>query len=458
MKKYADLDLDERLKVTHAICEELEAEAEQLATGTWPKQAPSFIDGNKVLHNVLGDYLVKNLNVCKINGALHIYDNGIYKRDDDILHGHMIQLVPNITDTKRREVYKYMKANLATPCKELSSPNLIPFKTKIFDIQTCKFIDYSPKYVFLNRFPYDYIPDAPVEKLVTETITQIADGDDEVVQLIDEAFGNCFYLLNSFRGAVMTYGNGSNGKSTLFNMLRQMLGKENTSSLSLQDTSERFRLAEVYGKAANIGDDMPDTYLPDSAIFKKLVTGEPVMAEKKGQDVFSFVSNAKMFFSMNKLPSVSDKSRAFFGRLLPIPLSRDFSQSPDIGLKERKWTQAEMEYLTKRAMDGLFTLQIRGGFIKPQKVLEALREYEISNNPVLEFLEEYGNIEWKPISATYSSFRIWCERTGHKKILTQTGFTIEASKITKTKSESIRSAGYKNTIRCFVPLSHTEML
>ena len=189
-------------------------------------------------------------------------------------------------------------------------------------MQDHRFMDYTPEHVFLNRFPYDYMPDAPLCDTVTGTVNRIAGDDPEVVNLLYEAMGNCFYLLNSFRGAVMLYGrSGSNGKSTLLNMITQLLGRENASFLSLQDTAERFRLVEVYGKAANIGDDIPSAYLPESSIFKKLVTGETVTAEKKGQDPFSFKPYAKMFFAMNGLPPVSDKSKAFFSRILLIPLN-----------------------------------------------------------------------------------------------------------------------------------------
>lgn len=189
----------------------------------------------------------------------------------------------------------------------------------------------------------------------------------------------------------MLYGrSGSNGKSTLLNMITQLLGRENASFLSLQDTAERFRLVEVYGKAANIGDDIPSAYLPESSIFKKLVTGETVTAEKKGQDPFSFKPYAKMFFAMNGLPPVSDKSKAFFSRILLIPLNQDFSQSGtrDVRLKDRKWTQQEMECLTRLAVDGLKRLLTQGDFTRPECVQRAVDEYEAENNPIREFLEE----------------------------------------------------------------------
>ena len=89
-------------------------------------------------------------------------------------------------------------------------------------------------------------------------------------------------------------------------MLIQLLGKENVSSLSLQDTAERFRLIGMYGKAANIGDDISAAYFPESSIFKKLVTGEYVKAEKKGQDPIDFRNYAKIFFALNELPPIKD--------------------------------------------------------------------------------------------------------------------------------------------------------
>lgn len=415
--------------------------------------APDFFDGSKFLHNVMGDYLIKKFSVCKINDAIHIYDDGVYKAGEDTLHGHMIKLVPSIRDSQRREVYKYIKASLDTPVKELSPPNLIPFATRIYDIDDDCFLDYSPEYVFLNRFPYDYKPNAPECPTITNVIRSIANGDQEVIDLLYEAMGNCFYLLNSFRGAMMLYGrSGNNGKSTLLNMITQLLGRSNASFLSLQDTAERFRLIEVYGKAANIGDDIPDTYLPDSSIFKKLVTGENVMAEKKGQDPISFKSYAKMFFAMNGLPSVSDKSKAFFSRILLIPLTQDFSKSKDkdISLKDKHWSDEEMEFLTRLAIEGLKRLRKNGDFTRPEIVQEAVEEYMRENDPIGEFLEEYGDVVDLPTKMVYLSFTQWCDENGHKPT-TRIRFTKDVCSRTSTISANMRHPYFNGAPgKCFL--------
>lgn len=331
-EKYAD-------EIERSLMEPQKTDSEKL---------PEFYTENgKFLHNIMGDYLIENYGVCKISNTVHIYTDGVYLPGEDALHSIMADLLPSLLDAKRREVFKYVKICRKTPAKELSPPHLIPFRHKIYNLESGEFLDYSPEYVFLNRFPWDYDPEAPECDTVTDTITAIANGDTEVVKLLLEAFGNCFYRLNLYRGAVMLYGpSGSNGKSTLLNMLKYLLGAENTSFLSLQDTTEKFRLLEIYGKTANIDDDIPATYILDSSIFKRLVTGEAVMAEKKGQDPITFKSYAKFFFAMNELPPVSDKSKAFLSRILLIPMNNDFStpDKRDVNLKDKRWSQQEMEY------------------------------------------------------------------------------------------------------------------
>ncbi len=406
-------------------------------------EIPEFYDENKrFLHNVMGDFLIEKYGVCKIRNTVHIYDNGVYRPGEEALHGIMVDLLPSLSDAKRREVFKYIKVCRKTPIKELAPPNLIPFRHNIYDLKTDMFWDYSPEYVFLNRFPWDYDPDAPECATVTNTINAIANNDTAVVDLLAEAFGNCFYRVNQYRGSIMLYGpTGANGKSTLLNMLRQMIGAENASFLSLQDTAEKFRLAEIYGKAVNIGDDIPSSYLPDSSTFKKLATGDPVMAEKKGQDPIAFTNYAKMFFAMNELPAVSDKSRAFFSRVLLVPLNNYFSAkgTRDVSLKDRKWSQEEMEYLVRFSMDGLRRLMEQGDFTRPDCVVEAMQEYELENNPVLGFLEEYhSNFAGLSTDEVYDDFKVWCYNNGHKNIPTKNRFSKEVCRQCRLKTKSRR--------------------
>lgn len=421
------------------------------------KDIPDFFHGKQFLHNVMGDYLIKKYGVCKINGALHIYDNGVYRQGEDILHGYMIELAPTIKDIQRKEVYKYMKSSLKTPVKQPAPPYLIPFKTKIYNVETDEFLEYSPEHVFLNRFPYDYKPDAEPCESVLDTVRNIADHDEEVVNLLFESMGNCFYLRNTYRGVVILYGNGKNGKSTLLNMIIQLLGEENVSSLSLRDTGEKFRVSQLYGKAANMGDDIPDNYFPDSSAFKALVTGGKITVENKGKDPFDLQSYAKMFFAANALPPVKDKSDGFYSRILVVPLKRDFTKLEIYNphLKDHRWTEKEMEYLTRLAVDGLKRILKNNDFTRPKTVVEAIEEYELENNPlkqfIIEFKEEHsGSLAPFVVADIYREYQIWCGSNGHKNTYSRTKFSQE---VKKAENVDIRPKQINGKLqRCFFNL------
>ena len=61
----------------------------------------------------------------------------------------------------------------------------------------------------------------------------------------------------------------------------------------------------------------------------------------------------------------------------------------NVDLKNRNWTDSEMECLTRLAMEGFERLRKNGDFTRPKVVIQALEEYERENNPIREFVEEY---------------------------------------------------------------------
>jgi len=391
----------------------------------------SFFDKSRFLHNEFGDTLIKKYHICLINEGLHVYSNGIYT--PKLLEQIMIDELQDINKNQRSEVRAYLRNSSQTPVCEPSPPELIPLKSKVYDIVNDRFLDYSPDLVFLNRFPWDYDSNAPATEAVDNLLTTITDRGDgkpdvDVFMLLLQAIGSVLFRQNRYRASFMLYGpSGNNGKSTLLNMITQFVGDQNVSYLSLQDTANRFRGAMIYGKAANIGDDIPDKLLDDSSIYKKLVTGEVVIAEQKNMDPIPFRSYAKFFFAANSLPPVSDKSRAFFSRLMVIPLKHDFTKDGDVDLKDRHWTDADMTYLMRLAIDyGLKTVIKNGRFIMPDAVKALVNEYEMENNPVLGWLDEHRmRIDGETTDSVYEDFYHWCLNAGHRNVISKKRFSRE---------------------------------
>ena len=204
-----------------------------------------------------------------------------------------------------------------------------------------------------------------------------------------------------------------------------MLGKRNVSAIDLKNLADRFSKIMLFGKLANIGDDISDEFVADTSIFKKVITGESIGAEQKGQPMFEFEPYCKLFFSANNIPRMG-KGRdwnAIKRRLVIIPFNAKFSKSdPDYRpyIIDDLKKQESMEYLLKIGMDGLLRVLERKEFTQSDKVDKEVAEYEESNNPILAFIhecEEIGYfIENAPTQEVYERYVGFCAGGGLKEI------------------------------------------
>lgn len=142
----------------------------------------------------------------------------------------------------------------------------------------------------------------------------------------------------------------------------------------------------MFGKLANIGDDIGDDFLQGSqvSVFKKIVTGNRIKAERKGQDPFEFNPFIKLLFSANDIPRMKDKTGAVLRRLVIIPFNATFSKDdPDYDpfIKYKLIQQESVEYFIRLGVEGLKRIIINDGFTKSDKVQNQLTEYEEENNP-----------------------------------------------------------------------------
>jgi putative DNA primase/helicase len=198
-------------------------------------------------------------------------------------------------------------------------------------------------------------------------------------------------------------------------MIQNLLGDENIASLDLKELGDRFKTAELFGKLANIGDDIGDEFIANAAIFKKLVTGDRVSAERKGQNPFEFNNYSKFLFSANNIPRIKDKTGAVQRRLIIIPFDAKFSKDdPDYNpyIKHFLKTDEVMEYLINLGIKGLKRVLENRAFTASERVQKEMDEYEESNNPVLGFFKECEaedfRIENEPTNTVYKRYQEYC--------------------------------------------------
>ena len=372
-----------------------------------------FTSRGTFLFDKFAKYLIQSDNIVKIGGKLHIYKDGIYQAGDEYIEAAMIKHIPNLSRSKRQEVLAYLEL-LVNKESGVADANLIAFANGVLNVVDESFSDFSPEYIITNKIPHNYVPDASSD-LLDSVMKKLACQDDAVYSLLYQSIGYCLYRRNELRKSFFLLGEKRNGKSTFLDMVGTLLGEENTSNLDLCEIGDRFRTAELTGKLANIGDDINDEWISNTAIFKKVVSGDTVTVERKGKDPYKLRSFAKFFFSANSLPRLGrgKDSAAVLDRLVIIPFDAKFSKTdPDYDpfIKYKLRDESVMEALIAKAVPALREVLADQEFTVCDKTKRNLEDFEKSNNPITEFFEDMDEPDYlnEPIKTVYQTYCTWC--------------------------------------------------
>lgn len=388
---------------------------------------PIFFKGTTFLFDKFATFMKNNHHIKRIDNQLHLYSDGIYISGLAEIESEMIKHIPQLNRAKRAEVLAYLDILIRenTPATEA---NWIAFRNGLFNIHDDSFIPFTHEHIITNKIDWDYNPHA-YDELTDQTLDRIACGDKQIRMLLEEMVGYTMFRRNELGKAFILTGSGSNGKSTFLNMLKTMLGRRNVSVLDLKKLNDRFSTVMLFGKLANIGDDISDEFITDSADFKKIVTGETIDAEQKGQPKFEFEPYVKLLFSANNIPRIGKgkDSAAILRRLIIVPFNATFkSTDPDYVpfIGDKLQNQEAIEYLIQLGLAALKRVLIERKFTESERVQKELEEYEESNNPILGFFKEIDReeIENEPTNEVYKRYTVYCAENGLQPV-SQIGFS-----------------------------------
>ena len=380
-----------------------------------------FFADNRFLHDRFGNYMLTNSNIVKIDGQVFIYtDEHLYSNDPLEFERKMLSKIPSLKETQRKEVYKYIVLK-CTKIGEFASPRYIGLKDSILDIETMQQFPYSPNWIINNKINLEYDENAYSE-VMDKTLNKVSCNDKEIRSLFEEMLGYTLYRKNTMQSCFILTGEGSNGKSTMLNVLKKLIGKQNYCSLDLRELEETFKPAELHNKLANIGDDISAKYLENSSVFKKVVTGESFVVQRKYAQPFELESYATQIFCANELPQVNDKTDGFSRRIIIIPFNAVFTKAdPDYDpfIEDKLMSDESLQYLLKLSVDGLKRVLTNMGFTRSKVGEKEKSEYIKYNNNVLEWLDYEPKIENETVTDVYMSYKVWCANNGvssYKKI------------------------------------------
>lgn len=194
-------------------------------------------------------------------------------------------------------------------------------------------------------------------------------------------------------------GEGSNGKSSLFDIQEALIGSDNyISSIGLGDFGKDFDISMAEGKCVNIvrDDDLSGERV--SNLFKSMVCGESVKVNRKNRDLTRMSFNIHLFYGLNRLPSASDKSTGFFRRQVIIPFNTSFGTEQEV--KEGKRDKIKDPTITQNIIKNELDIVFMWAYEGLKRVMKNNWKLNISKS-AQEELEDYR----EEVDSAYSFFK-----------------------------------------------------
>lgn len=403
--------------------------------------------------NEMGDLLINQQDACFVEGTPAIKVKGNYEYGQNAIYRAILNNRKDARGSYRKEVMDYL--HLMAPNKRQANPRFIRFKNGVLDIDTGQLVDNPCDYLLLNEIPHNWNPEAKSE-LVDSTFYSIAQNNEAVVANLWEMFGLALYRGHDVSRMILLQGSGANGKSTLLDMLRHMLGEDNCFSLSICDLGEKFQLVPAMGKLALIGDDISNDYVNGKAcaVMKKFVTGDTVNDQYKGGATFQFKPYATLIYSCNEIPKFADGTYGFERRIHPIPLSARFTPSDkgfDPRLGEKLKNEVCLEYAIAKAVEALRRCRSKLSLTANSLSQKMANDIINDNDSVRAFLDgtnsSAASIVGKTNTVIFSSYDAWCKNNDIEPL----GKSAFSKKLCTHADLSTKSS---NGVRVYVARTH----
>jgi putative DNA primase/helicase len=303
---------------------------------------------------------------------------------------------------------------------------MINCKNGMLDPKSGQLLPHSQHYYSTSQVPVEWDETAECPNWL-EWLTE-RQPEAEVRQQIAEVFGDVLVREKNYHKFFFWFGEGSTGKSTTVNVLKWLVGGDNTVSFRLEELDQGFVRSGMIGKNLYLVDEVTKDSFQHEGIVKQIASGDSIYVEQKYKEGFSYTPTGRLLMTSNIHAYGRDVSDGFRRRFLQTKWMNPIPEGDrEYGYEERVF-RPELPGIFKWAIDGYRTLSERGEFLITQQNRDARNEFGRFLNSVVEFLNDPDWIidtehsdtgedivdpgTWTPIVDIHEHYEQWCEHWG----------------------------------------------
>jgi len=322
--------------------------------------------------------------------------------------------------TRIKAMLTEAKPYLAVGMEELDrDPWLVNCRNGTLDLRTGRLKDHDPADRITKIVPVDYDPEASCSRFLRflkETLV-----DDAVIKFVKRYSGYTLTGITRERLVAILYGFGKNGKTTLVELLRDVMGDYATNTDTETLLMKRYQgvgndVAALKGaRFVSAAEVEQGRRLAESKV-KQLTGRDTVTARFLFGEPFNFGPEFKLWLSTNNKPVIQGTDDAIWDRIRLIPFTQRFDgerQDPKLPEKLR----GEMAGVLAWMVEGCLEWQ-EHGLEEPKTVADATKQYREEMDTLASFLDEACVIgaSYRVLAERlYQRYAMWCDNSGERK-------------------------------------------
>lgn len=317
-----------------------------------------------------------------------------------------------------------------------NKPMLLGCKNTCFDLETGDCHPGNPDDYLRLISPIKWVSNDAPRDIWEKYLLQMYSNDQEMVDYIQRLLGYGITGLNTEHVFPIFWGSkGRNGKSTLFEILKYVLGnlaykapanfimdRQMQGSSSGPDSVTMGMM----GKRIIWFSETNENERLDVAKLKEFSGGDTLSARApyaKEQIEFELVS--LLITLTNKVPRVPHNDPALWSRIHLIPHENSFLDNPDPKDPTQFKVDKTLQKKLKKQAPGILMWLIEGsllwqahGLNPPKKILLSTKKYQESQDIFGHFIKEccmVGGVTFREQpKKIYERYKEWCKESGHK--------------------------------------------
>lgn len=360
---------------------------------------------------------------------LMIYDidEGTYAERNVELDRLINIIEPTMKELGRKETRSRIIQNcgFAAPNK---NETLAVLGNGIFNINTHKLIPFSPDYIFLSKASVNWNPDAKCPEFPNgwtfdKFLNEQFDNDSECRLAVYQILQLALLTNQAKRVFVYFYSlQGRTGKGTLTELIRQLVGPQNSGSANIEQLEQIFGLENVYNKSFIYGNENDNVFAKSSVNIKNLATGDSVTVNRKSIVNLSVCATPLIIQSMNSTPVFRGLDGGTKNRMRILEFKHSYYDNDNQDVKNIYIKNKDfLEYLAHKVL--MMPVQL---MVDPKPSREIKDSIEMESNSVLEwFVEVFDDFDSKEFATTllFDAFRAWLKKQNRKDTMSQLTFS-----------------------------------